>query len=96
MTSNIFLSLYAAGYYARSTRFDDIVTILLKKILEVRIRSGPHLNIRRAAMRPAGRIALDIPDLGWIGLDIPDLRGFLRCRLKWIRVRFLYSYTLVC
>ena len=30
MTSNIFQCLYAAGYYARSTRFDDIVTILLK------------------------------------------------------------------
>ena len=30
MTSNIFQCLYAAGYYARSTRFDDILTILLK------------------------------------------------------------------
>ena len=62
MTSNIFQCLYAAGYYARSTRFDDIVKILLKTLLEVRMSSGPHLNNRRAALRPAGH-GLDIPDL---------------------------------
>ena len=62
MTSNIFKCLYAEGYYARSTRFDDIVTILLKTLLEVRMSSGSHLNTRRAALRPAGH-GLDIPGL---------------------------------
>ena len=38
--------------YEFYTRFDDIMTILLKKNLhEVKMSSGPQLNIRRAAMR---------------------------------------------
>ena len=40
-------------------------SIMLKNLLDVRMSSGPHLNIKRAAMRLAGR-----------GLDIPDLEGF--------------------
>ena len=74
MTSNIFQCLYAAGYYERSTRFDDIVTMLLKKILQVRMISGPHLNIRRAAMRPAGR-GLDIPGVGESWEEITPIKG---------------------
>ena len=64
MMANIFQCLYAAGYYARSTCFDDIVKNF----------AGPHLNIRRAAMRPAGR-RLDIPALKH-GIFLKNISGY--------------------